>query len=58
MSTRALAIVALSFTAFAASVRAQDATPATTTSSARWAWLAAKGGTYWYVPSTYLPAYR
>ena len=26
--------------------------------SQRWAWLAADGGTYWYVPQAGLPAYR
>lgn len=56
MLTHALLVAALSFAPLATAA-ANDGVPATPT-SARWTWLAADGGTYWYVPSAYLPAYR
>ena len=41
---------------------AAETTPASseiaTDTASRWTWLGADGGTYWYVPTAFLPAYR
>lgn len=41
-----------------ASMAAGTTTADALSPSQRWAWLAADGGTYWYVPQAGLPAYR
>jgi hypothetical protein len=47
---------------FSAGAYAAEATPASSEippeTASRWAWLGADGGTYWYVPTAFLPAYR
>lgn len=52
--TRGLAPAALLLATLASTALASD----TPSPSQRWAWLAADGGTYWYVPQAGLPAYR
>lgn len=38
--------------------QAADAPMSASSTASRWAWVGAEGGTYWYVPTAYLPAYR
>ncbi|GAA4802527.1 hypothetical protein [Lysobacter hankyongensis] len=52
---RSLLICALSLSTVA---QAADAPTAASSTASRWAWVGAEGGTYWYVPTAYLPAYR
>lgn len=51
---RSLALLAL----VATIAGAQATTASSPQTSERWAWLGTDGGTYWYVPTAWLPAYR